>query len=87
MNEFLSQELRGGWLGIPEPYHPLDFLGVGLGSYFLWQSTKDERMLGQALGVLMIWIHAQRFLYAPQTREGLDRLMESLGVEWSDVTP
>lgn len=82
-----DQEMRGGWLGVPEPYHPLDFLGVALGSFFIWQSWRDQRPLGLALGGLMIFIHGQRFFYAPQSREGLERLLASLDLTWADVCP
>lgn len=83
----LEQEIRGGWLGVPEAFHPLDFLGVALGSYFAWQSWRDGRPLGIALGGLMVYIHAQRFFMAPQDRAGLERLLASLGLDWTDVCP
>lgn len=81
----LHQEIRGGWLGRPVPFHPLDFLGVGLGTFFLWRSWRDGRTLGMALGALMIAIHSVRFFYAPTDPEKLHRLVESVGLRWEDL--
>lgn len=81
----LQQEIRGGWLGRPVPFHALDFLGVALGSYFLWQSWRDGRGLGAALGLLMIGIHGVRFFYAPTDPAKLHRLVESVGLRWDDL--
>ena len=80
---WLKQELRGGWLGLPEAYTPYDLLGVGLGTYFFLAGLRGltpGHGLTMGLGLLMIWIHGQRFLYAPQDREGLNRLLRSLDI-------
>ncbi len=81
----LQQELRGAWLGRPARYHLLDFLGVALGSFFLWRSWRDRRPLAMGLGALMIVIHSTRFFYAPQDPAGVARLLRSVGLTWDDV--
>lgn len=73
-------ELRSGWLGLPEPFHPLDLLGVAMGSAIIWS-------VPIALGGIMVFIHSQRFFHAPQTRDGLARLLKSLDVKASDLQP
>lgn len=81
--EMMKYELRSGWLGLPDQYQPLDFLGVALGAYFIFSATdKAPRALTVGLGALMVYIHSRRFLYAPRDRAGLVRLLRSL-----DVTP
>ena len=84
MNDLLKQELRSGWLGIDNPYQPLDFLGAALGSYFIWNAVtgKGEPWVNIALGSIMVFIHTKRFFFAPSDREGLIRLLQQL-----DVTP
>ena len=82
----LEQELRA-WLGRPAAYHPLDFLGVALGSYFLWQSWRHGRAAGAGLGALMIAIHGVRFFYAPHNPAQLRRVVEAAGLRWEDVCP
>ncbi len=87
MNELtpiIKREFRGGWLGIPEPFEAIDFLGVALGSYFLYEGVtgKGPQWLTISLGAIMVYIHSQRFFYAPQSKAGLINLLKSL-----DVTP
>lgn len=85
---WLQQELRGGWLGVPEAYHPYDFLGVALGTYVLSLGIRGStpvNWLAIGVGALMIVIHVQRFFYAPQDRAGLDRLLEALDVPGEGV--
>ena len=84
MTELLRQELRGGWLGVGDAYQPLDALGMALGAYFLYAGAtkKAPCWLTATLGGVMIFIHSQRFLYAPKDRSGLIRLAKSL-----DLTP
>ena len=77
MTPFDLQELRGAWLGLPEAYHPFDFLGVALGGYFL---VTHPSAFGKALGLLMIGIHINRFFFAPQDMTGLERLAQALDV-------
>ena len=88
MTELMKQELRGGWLGIGKPYQPLDLLGVTLGSYFLYTGVtgKGPPWLTISLGAIMIYIHTQRFLYAPQTRDGLINLLNTLEVTPEEIT-
>lgn len=88
MDELLKQELRGGWLGVGEAYHPLDFLGVALGAYGIYAGLtgRAPRALTVGLGALMIYIHGQRFLYAPKDRAGLVRLLKSLDVTPAELT-
>jgi len=81
----MQQELRGGWLGLPARFHVLDFLGVGLGSYFAWRSHRADEWLGVVLGLVMIGIHGTRFFIAPQDPAGLERLLYAVGLTWDDV--
>lgn len=82
MNNLMQQELRSGWLGIDRKYQPLDFLGAALGSYFLYNGVtgKGDRWINVSLGAIMIFIHTQRFFFAPSNKEGLIRLMKSLNI-------
>lgn len=84
MTEFQKYELRSGWLGMAEKFQPLDALGVALGSYFIYQGTTNRApdWLTISLGAIMVYIHSQRFFFAPQDKDGLVRLLKSL-----DVTP
>ena len=88
MNELLQHELRGAWLGMPKAYTPMDALGVGMGAYFLWDGWNTQRptsWLSISLGAVMIYIHAQRFYYAPQTKAGLTRLLNALEIDAQDL--
>lgn len=78
----LKSELRHGWLGFSEQYELFDALGAGLGAFFLWQavSGKHLRWASAVLGGIMIYIHTQRFFYAPETKSGLIRLLKSLDI-------
>ncbi len=86
MNELLRQELRAGWLGLGEAYQPLDALGMALGAYFLYAGAtkKAPCWLTATLGGVMVFIHAQRFLYAPKDRAGLIRLAKTLNLSQRD---
>ncbi len=83
-NEILKYELRAGWLGLPQAFSPFDLIGVAMGAAMIYSgaSTRAPRWLPIALGGVMMFIHSQRFFYAPQDRAGLVRLMRAL-----DVTP
>ena len=88
MNDMMQQELRGAWLGMPRAYHLFDGLGMALGAWFVWNALDDPRKsawVNIALGSVMIYIHSQRFFYAPQDRAGLDRLLSSLNVTRADL--
>lgn len=72
MVPFLAQikaEEARNFLGAPRKYQLIDFLGVGLGSYFIWETLRRPRpeWVNVALGAIMIYIHSERFVYAPQT--------------------
>lgn len=89
-NELLRAELRGAWLGVPQAYNLFDFTGAALGAYFIYSAVgKDKRFappwFTASLGVLMIFIHTQRFFYAPQTKEGLRRLLTALDIKPEDI--
>ena len=86
MPELLSQELRGGWLGVGDAYQPLDALGIALGAYFLYTgaTNKTPHWLTATLGGVMIYIHAQRFFYAPKDRAGLIRIAKALNLSPRD---
>jgi hypothetical protein len=87
MSPLLEQELRGGWLGVPHRYHALDFLGIALGAYFIWAGAtgRAPRWSLAALGGIMVYIHAQRFFFAPQSREGLIRLLDELRITPEEI--
>lgn len=85
MNELVKIELRQGWLGVPKAYQPFDAIGVAMGGYFLWDGVRTPRptsWVSIGLGAVMIYIHTQRFLYAPQDRAGLKQLLNAL-----EITP
>ena len=86
MNDLLKQELRGGWIGVGDAYEPLDALGMALGAYFLYAgaTNKAPNWLTAALGGIMIFIHTQRFFYAPRDRAGLIRLAKALDLTQKD---
>lgn len=86
MTELMQQELRGGWLGVSDAYQPLDALGMALGAYFLYAGAtkKAPCWLTATLGGVMIFIHSQRFLYAPKDRAGLIRLAKALKLTQKD---
>ena len=88
MTEMMKNELRGGWLGLPKPFKPIDLLGVGLGSYFIYSAVTNKAppWLTISLGAIMIYIHSQRFFYAPQTKEGLQALLTQLNVTPQEIT-
>lgn len=86
MDELLKQELRSGWLDAGNTYEPLDALGIALGAYFLYAGATDKapNWLTATLGGIMVYIHAQRFFYAPKTRAGLIRLAKDLNLTQQD---
>ena len=86
MNDLLKQELRGGWIGVGDAYQPLDALGMALGAYFIYAgaTNKAPNWLTAALGGVMIYIHTQRFFYAPTDRAGLIRLAKALDLTSKD---
>ena len=90
MNEILKHELRGAWLGLPKAYQPLDFIGAAMGSYFIYDAVRhprDTAWINIALGAIMIYIHTQRFFYAPQSKEGFNRLVNALEITPADICP
>lgn len=87
--EVFKHEIRAGWLEVPEAYHPIDAIGAAMGSYFIYQGTtgKGPDWLTVSLGAIMVWIHAQRFFYAPQSQAGLTRLLRAVDIKREDVCP
>lgn len=85
----LKQELRSGWLGAPRKFQALDFMGAAMGGYFIYAGTtgRAPRWLTVSLGAIMVYIHTRRFLYAPQDREGLLRLLRALDVSEDEICP
>lgn len=83
----IKREMRGGWLGIPEPFEAIDFLGMALGGYFLYNgvTSKGPQWLTIGLGAIMVYIHSQRFFYAPQSKAGLVNLLKSLDVTAEEI--
>lgn len=87
MNDLIKQDLRSGWLGIERPYQPLDLLGVALGSYFIYDGVtqRGPQWLTISLGAIMVYIHSRRFFFAPESRDGLVRLMKQLDVKPEEI--
>lgn len=92
MNDLMKQELRGGWLGMPRRFSPLDLAGAGLGAYMTFMGVRElqrarnwQGMLAIGLGAMMIWIHTQRFFLAPQDQGGFIRLATDLGITQTDL--
>ena len=83
VTELQRQELRAGYLGIKRRYEPLDFLGVALGAFFIWDAVakkKAPQWVPIALGSIMVYIHSRRFFYAPKDAGGALRLLRDVGV-------
>jgi len=67
-NQLLEEELRNAF-GCPQRFQLLDFLGVGLGSYFALFAAEILKknpgnklaVVAVGLGAIMIFIHSQRF--------------------------
>lgn len=85
--ELIRDDLRAGWLGVPQAYQPFDALGAAMGAYFIYAGAtgRGPPWATIGLGAVMVYIHVQRFFYAPQTREGLIRLARALELEPADV--
>ncbi len=85
--QLLQEELRSGWLGVPRQYQALDAMGALMGAYFIYEGTtgRGPRWLTVSLGAVMVYIHTRRYLYAPQDKEGLYRLMRSLDLSPEEV--
>lgn len=79
----VQQEARN-WLGVPKPFQTIDLLGAALGAYFIydgmqgWKGRRRYPAVNLALGAVMVYIHLQRFSMAPQTAEGLLKLVQWL---------
>ena len=87
MSDLLKQELRGSWLGVADAYQPLDAAGAALGAFFLFAgaTNKVPSWLVAALGSVMIFVHLQKFFYAPKDRAGLIRLAKALDLQPQDL--
>lgn len=88
----LTQEFRGGWLGMPLPYSIVDLAGAALGGYMTFMGIRELRraenwqgIVAIGLGAVMIWIHTQRFFYAPQDQRGFIRLARELEITQADL--
>jgi hypothetical protein len=84
MIPLVKQEMKN-YLGIPQRFQAIDFLGVIMGAIFFMDAYRRiikrkplNPFLPLSLGVVMIWIHSTRFFYAPQTRQQLDKLLLDL---------
>jgi len=92
MNDLLNDEHRGGWLGMPRKYSVIDLGGAALGGYMIYMGTREMRratgwqgLLAVALGGVMIWIHTQRFFYAPQDQRGFIKLAQEMQLTQTDL--
>lgn len=67
VDQLITEELRNA-AGTPQKFQLLDFLGVGLGTWFIVETLRrrDPSYVNVGLGAIMIYIHSQRFLVAPQ---------------------
>lgn len=85
--DILKHELRAGWLEVPEAYHPLDFIGAAMGSYVIYQGAtgKGPDWVTIAIGTIMVYIHTQRFFYAPQSQGGVTNLFKALDIKREDI--
>lgn len=85
----MTEELRGGWLNVPRAYTLFDLLGAGLGAYMVYMGIRDrgdwQGRVAIGLGAVMIFIHTQRFFYAPQTAAGLSRLARAIDLDRADL--
>ena len=56
-------------IGRPEKWQVIDFIGIAYGAYFIWDgwSRPRPKVLNVMIGSTMVYIHAERFFYAPQT--------------------
>ena len=75
-DKIMSEELKN-FCNCPEKYQLIDFLGAGLGAFFIIQNgifLKRKfsywNLAGLGLGVLMFYIHTARFHYAEQVKAG-----------------
>ena len=91
-NDVLLQEHRGGWLGMPRKYSIVDMAGVALGGYMAYMGVRELRrteswqgVAAVGFGAVMIWIHMQRFFYAPQDQRGFIKLARELEVTQADI--
>jgi len=92
MNPLMQQEHRGGWLGMPRKYSVVDLSGAFLGGYMGYLGYRElqrapcwQGYLALALGGVMIWIHTQRFFYAPQDQRGFIKLAQELAITQADL--
>ena len=91
--DLLQQEHRGGWLGMPRKYSIIDLSGAMLGGYMGYMGYRElqrnrnawQGILALALGGVMIWIHTQRFFYAPQDQRGFIKLAQEMGITQTDL--
>ncbi len=87
--EIQKYEYRSGWLGLPKPFHPFDLIGVSMGALIIWSAVDNRapKWVPIALGGIMVYIHSQRFFNAPQSRDGLIRLLDATGVSARELQP
>ncbi len=84
--EILKHEIRAGWLEVPKAYHPLDFIGAAMGSYVIYSgATGKPDWVTISIGAIMVYIHTQRFFYAPQSQGGLIRLLNALDITREEI--
>lgn len=85
-NDLLKQELRSSFLGVGDTFQPLDATGAALGAYFLFAGITNRAppALTALLGGIMIFVHLQKFFFAPKDRTGLIRLAKALDLTQAD---
>jgi len=72
LNNLLLEELKNS-CECPEKFQLLDFLGVGLGTFFithgvfvLRKHNEETALIEMMLGAIMVFIHSQRFFFAKE---------------------
>ncbi len=84
-----AEELRGGWLGFPRAFQIIDLMGMSLGAWMAYMGWRDrgqwQGLVSIGLGAVMMFIHSQRFAYAPQSASGLEQLAKNLNLTQRDL--
>ena len=66
----IEAEEQRNVLGRPKKFQIVDGIGIAYGSYFIWATMNPKKAptwLNIAIAATMIYIHSERFFYAPQT--------------------
>lgn len=66
----IKTEERRVAAGVPLRFQLIDGLGVLLGGWFIAETLRrpDPSWINVGLGAVMVYIHSERFFYAPQVK-------------------